>query len=168
MTGVATEREFKIKRTSIRLPKVKVDQSSVLDAGMGLFVLEDIRKGSFVTEYGGPIIYFKEARSLQEDEKDTHLRSIIPLFSCYDGRVTSEYPLTWYVEHHLLGSFANDPYDTWYEANAKIKEFEVDHMTPAGQPSSKRVFYVATKDITTGSEIFFDYGPGYHRRHFNA
>lgn len=159
---------IKINCTRIVLPKAGVRSSCILGGGLGLFVLEDISKKSYVTEYGGPIIDFCQARLLQEEGKDTHLRSIHPMHLCYDGRVTENYSIEWYARHHLLGSFANDPYGSCHTPNVKIKEFEVFHQTPAGQFSSKRIFYVATKDLTAGSEIFFDYGQGYHRRHFDA
>ena len=165
-TSMAT-REVRLPRRFFQLPPLEVRESTVANAGLGLFVLVDLPKGSMVTEFGGPIIDHKEARQLMERRQDTHIRSITPLVNCFDGRVTEDHPLTWYVENHLLASFANDPHGTRFTQNVKIVEVQVEgHKTPAGQYTSKRLFYMTTRHVAAGSEIFFNYGKDYHQRHF--
>jgi uncharacterized protein len=140
-----------------------VKKSTIPGAGYGLFTKEPIKRGRTITEYGGKVIGHKEATELLKQGKDTHLRSIATMFQALDGRITDEFPLTYYEENNLLGSFANSS----PEPNAKyfVPRHRVGKIHPYGGVAMHAVYITALRDIAAGEEIFVNYGKSYNRRH---
>lgn len=46
------------------------------DAGLGVFLMEPVKSGTKLTEYGGEILDLKEARARRSRNEATHLRSL--------------------------------------------------------------------------------------------
>ena len=161
---------IKVNRRCIVLPAVRLQPSTIPHGGNGLFVEEDVRKGRFCTEYGGQLITHDAGVRLRATGDDTHVMSISPFYTLFDGRELSEqgpFSREWYHDHHILGSFANDPFNTDNKANAEIVKIDVPgHQTPAGDYITRRILFRATVDIPKGTEILINYGATYHARHF--
>jgi hypothetical protein len=140
------------------------------ESGMGLFALEPIKKGTFITEYGGEILSHEDAAELHSCDK-THLLPMYQNGPVFDGRIHGEYTYDFYESQGLLAQFANDKRGTGRPGNVDYKSQGGDlpggeHMTPEGQmvPVAARKFLVATKDIAPGEELLvLNYGPGHQK-----
>jgi SET domain-containing protein len=54
---------------------LQVRPSSIVNGGLGVFAVNHIKKGTWLTEYGGEIIDVEEARMRRDYGNDTHIRS---------------------------------------------------------------------------------------------
>ena len=71
-----TQRRIGGKRgNNLPLPSLDVRQSCILHGGLGVFTVNDVVKGTYLTEYGGEIIDVEEARQRRDRGEDTHIRS---------------------------------------------------------------------------------------------
>lgn len=140
-----------------------VKESTIPNAGWGLFTEQPIKRGRTITEYGGKVVGHKEAVELLKQGEDTHLRSIAAMFQALDGRVTDEFPFCYYEENNLLGGFANSS----PEPNAKyfVPRHRVGKVHPYGGVAMHAVYLTALRDIAAGEEIFVSYGKSYNKRH---
>lgn len=145
---------------------LSIQESKIPDAGWGLFTAAPIKRGHIITEYGGKVVGHKEAKQLLADGEDTHLRSIAAMFQALDGRVTDEFPFTYYEDNNLLGSFANSS----PEPNAKyfVPRHRTGRIHPYGGIAMHAVYLMAVRDIAADEEIYVNYGKSYNKRHFIA
>jgi SET domain-containing protein len=142
---------------------LSIQESKIPNAGWGLFTEASIKRGRVITEYGGKVVGHKEAKELLKTGDDTHLRSIAAMFQALDGRVTDDFPFTYYEENNLLGSFANSS----PEPNAKyfVPRHRTGRIHPYGGIAMHAVYLVALRDIAAGEEIYVTYGKSYNKRH---
>ncbi len=105
--------------------KIRVGTSNIKAAGRGVFAEELISKGSYITEYGGKVVFREDSKKLSEHSQDTHLRSLTKGFDALDGRVhdgddrvNEMFTLKYYEDNHLCGSLVNDAYGSQYSSNA--------------------------------------------------
>ena len=59
---VNTQRSIGAKRGMLQLPPLDVRPSFVPHGGLGVFAVKDIKKGTWLSEYGGEVIDVEEAR----------------------------------------------------------------------------------------------------------
>lgn len=150
------------------LKKCCVKRSSIPGAGKGLFVAEPCKRGDFITEYGGRVLNRSQCEQLMLNKSDTHLRATVLGREALDGRQNGYLTLDeYYLPHHLLGSFANDPYGSDMHKNAEYWTYDHEGMIhPCGDIASARVFLRALTDIPAGAEVFVSYGSDYIARNF--
>lgn len=179
-TEVGTQTEMnkqtrsRIAQTQVTLFKTCVNLQPAFLAlsshGVGLFVQFGVKKGAWVTEYGGQFIDQETAQVLRETKQASHVKSIDFPFTAYDGRTTENLTHAWYAQRHLLGSFANDPHGSAFAANVECVSCHVPegHREPAGgNYTMTRLFLRATKAIEADGEVLFNYGKGYHNDYFS-
>jgi len=114
--------------------ELEIRQSTIPQAGKGLFTLVDIDKDSKISEFTGEII--SEEDSLKLEGPRGHY-----LIDAGDGKMLDVY------NSDCLAKSANDARD--HRNNSEIVE---EHG---------RFWLVSTRDIYAGEEIFCSYGDGY-------
>lgn len=144
--------------------------SSIPDAGVGVFIGEDGKKGDLVTEYGGVVVDRTEAEALSNTNQDSHLRAVHLGREALDGRLQGLFTLEdYYVPNNLLGSFVNDYRGAVEAPNATyFKYLNGGVVHPSEQIASGRIFIKLLEDLPAGSELFVSYGRRYwmHRREY--
>lgn len=155
------------RRPRVDLPSLEIRVSKIPQAGLGLFVAQEVKKGALVAEFGGLLVDHSTAEEMREAGQDTHLRSLHPMVDCLDGRTTGTLTVQWYEDNLVVASFANDPFGSTEKGNVVAVVVDVKgHMNPAGFETLRRVFLKASRDLQAGEELLFNYGSGYHKRHF--
>lgn len=146
--------------------KTTISTSLIPDGGLGLFAMRDIKRGEFVTEYGGEVVDIERAKELLANKEDTHLRTLSSQFDALDGRLRPEagFTLEYYYRNDLMGSFANTSKTPNVKYVEKIRS--VGRVHPYGGVATKTIMLRAIRDIKAGEEIYVNYGEGYKRRHF--
>jgi hypothetical protein len=145
--------------------------------GLGLFVLQDIFPGTFLTEYGGEYICETDAKKRMFDKTDSHMRTIMASFLHLDGSLHGQFTEDWYCNHHKAGAFANASVkvherNTEYakllipDSHAYCQPYDFEQSTKSyGTAFEWRIFLKATKFIPAGGEIIVHYGSQYYARH---
>jgi uncharacterized protein len=123
-----------------------VKESTLPNAGKGLFVARDVKKGEIITEYEGERITWAEC--LERNEKKEGSEQ-----GAYYFHINSKNCID--AEHTLwaMGRYANDA-----KGRARIKGIT---NNSAYKIIKKRAFIVATKNIKANSEVFVPYGKAY-------
>eukprot|EP00960_Hanusia_phi_P024261 714948-Hanusia_phi.AAC.2 len=85
------------KQKDVCLPSLQLRISNVPFGGLGVFAKEKIKKGDWITEYGGEVIGCNEARRRRANGEDTHIRSIGRENLCIDSRVRGKWNWDYYV-----------------------------------------------------------------------
>lgn len=124
---------------------VNVKKSTLPNAGLGLFALHDLKKGSHVAFYHGREIDDKEIHEIKEEER------------CYILQISRTVFVNAKEMNSCFGRFAN----------TLTRQNKVDFPTLSinakfmcnNKNNTARI--VATKNIPKGSEIFLSYGPRY-------
>lgn len=148
------------------LPSLEIKHSRIEGAGLGLFATELIEKGDLITEYGGRVVYRKEAEQLRHRGEDTHLRAVVLGSQALDGRVQQPlFSCDYYTRNHLVGSFANGAPKPSDKNTVYINERGIGKIHPSGETASDRVFLKAQRDLQPGEEILVDYGPTFRKLH---
>lgn len=135
---------------------IAVRNSTIANAGRGLFATIAFRKGDTITEYDGEVIDIKEANRRRQHGLHSHIRSLVSGRLAVDGRLVK-------AEYGKGGaSFINDIRDTT-RYNAKLCNTTklINGVNRSGLPAIERSFARATTDIPPGQEIFVNYGNGY-------
>lgn len=156
METVAYLSNWLVKQQNIPMPnnvrRCIIKESTLPEAGKGLFADEDIEAGQIIAVYGG-----KEYDDQQDYEKERNGGKPIPKeikearhAYFFEGRDFVD----GYRDFYLLeqGRWANDKRDT--EGNNAEYIPEEDGS----------VYVKATKNIRKNQEIFVDYGPGYWKK----
>lgn len=118
-----------------------VRKSLLPGAGKGLFTKIFIPKGSFIVEYKGRILTWREAEKMP-DERNSY-------FFYFNMR----YVIDAWKTKKSVAHFANDAHGL---TRVKGLRNNADYVT-----RGKRCFIEATRDIPARSEIFVDYGREY-------
>lgn len=187
-------REAILKRLSTLDCGVKVQQSTIPNASLGLFATKDFAAGDPITAYYGEIIGHEEAQRRNR----SHMRTIFSMRECIDGRFTHTGEAIEDVQKQLLGqgcaSYANDARNSAAN-NAKFSHVDSDANKQALRnflfgadvaqytvgslhkllspdqdkfqlrPEERTIYLTATKKIKAGEEIFVSYGRDYWKRH---
>lgn len=125
-------------------PKVEVRQSTIPEAGNGLFAREPVRAGTTIGQYTGEVIDRSEAMARSEEGAErSHF-----LFDLGNGKYLDGKAFT-----NEMRWANHKPFDL---ANALVVKAKPLKRPRGGGP---RIFLKAKEDIRTGQEIFFDYGP---------
>jgi len=154
-------------RRMLSLPALCLKQSTN-NTGLGVFTVQPVRKGQYLTEYGGRQITYTEAMQLRESGHDTHIVASVFGASAIDGSVQPPlYTLDYYTRNHLVGSFINDPYGfSNSSVNCKFEYKDWTGQAADGAYITRRVFARATRDLAADQELFVNYGKTYHELHF--
>lgn len=127
-----------------------VRDSSIPEAGRGLFASRNFRKGELVTEYVGEIITREEARKRLKVGNFHYLGTLVSGMYEIDGiqEPADGLGAASFINH------ASKPHTNvvWAHVEDRILCFP-------------RLFARATREIPAGDEIFLDYGPTYWARH---
>jgi hypothetical protein len=134
---------------------VFVADSKLLYAGRGLFADKDFCKNDLITEYGGEVIDADEAKRRRAKGAASHIRSLVPLHVCIDGRHVS-------VRQGEGGaSFINDPLGKHpYNCKFVVKQTS-EGVVRTGLSVGERCFVVALSNIRKGDELYVSYGNDY-------
>lgn len=148
------------------LVSVSVGESTIPNAGLGVFLTQSQQKGALVAEYGGRVVGRSECEQLVQRGEDTHLRSVGLGYDALDGREIGDYTLReYYIKHDLLGSYVNDCWNTGRSANAEYWTYDrVGYEHPTGEVATGRVFVRLLCDLEAGEEILVSYGDQYWQR----
>jgi hypothetical protein len=176
--GVSERRWVRLKKREkmvyFEVFRTVVKESTVEGAGLGLFAGEDIPQGTHIGEYGGEKLKRgrEEAFELRDQLEDTHLKRLGSIFHgvFFDGRVTKEMPLSYYVDNGIVGSLINTIGNRGSTQTRNVKEVAYDqHYCHPYSPDDGnvpcRLFYITLTALKAGDEIFTDYGPTYRRIH---
>jgi hypothetical protein len=150
----------------IRLPKLFVKPSQVIDGGLGVYAAEIIPKNKMITIYGGK--YLTASQGAERDVK-THIRTIQSQFLCVDALCTEQngFTLEDLVHDHMVGGFVNSSDNTNFEKNCEYKKLE---QCCKGFPridkdseiqSLDHIMMKTIKRIKRGQELFSTYGRGH-------
>lgn len=111
-----TKRTIRARKSSqdtfLTFPSVILKKSNIPGAGLGVFAVKDIEPHTLVSEYGGEVISIAEGALRRANGKGTHVRSM-GMHSVgksswlLDSSVTADFPIKYYVEHHMMGGFVN-------------------------------------------------------------
>ena len=170
----------------LHLDRCRIGPSTVPDAGTGLFATRNIRAGELITLYpGDALLYWKDGRDTSSSRTCSGVvfGAHIPDEQRDAERVTSESARQYEVcasstlscvgdprrddNPAYLGHFANDgsvcasveAVDAYRKATRVVQN--ADHVTLEGCQLATQ----ATRDISTGDEIFVSYGEGYWLSH---
>ena len=126
---------------SLRPKRVRVGRSGIPNAGNGLFVMEDIKKGEFVARYSGEAISREECM-----RRSSHYRLRIHRGLYLDA----ENPT------HFEGRHINDGQRSRRRINVR---FASDYGTNVcANTGFHWIKIFATRNIKAGSELFLNYG----------
>ncbi len=146
---------------------VYLTQSSIPNAGFGLFVSEPIKKGEPITAYTGFAIPYKAALQLRQRGEDTHIRTLFSMRWALDGlRNPTTGERFQDPQNELVGqglaAFSNDG---GKEARNNAEFDYVDSGTNCDafspDPTTRLLFLRATRPIEPGEEVFVSYGQDY-------
>ena len=90
-------RDRKICRRDVKFPELIMQQSQIPQGGFGVFAKTLIKRGQWVTEYGGEIIDNVTAGLRRDNGEDTHIRSAGFKDQCIDSRVRDVWGFEYYV-----------------------------------------------------------------------
>ena len=137
-----TKRTRQIKpKPSSRPKRIKVAQSRIPNAGNGLFILEDVKKGEPIARYSGEAISRAE-----REQRSSH----------YIVEVHKNLYLDAADPKHFEGRHANDGKRSRLQVNAR---FAASYRTNICSITGFRWIYIyATRNIKADSEILLDYG----------
>jgi hypothetical protein len=90
------ERDRKICRRQVTLPELVVKHSEIPQGGLGVFAKNTIKRGDWVTEYGGEVIDSKTALQRRIHDEDTHIRSAGFQDQCIDSRLRGVWDYDYY------------------------------------------------------------------------
>jgi uncharacterized protein len=131
---------------------LEVKESTIPNAGNGLFATKNYPKLSLITEYEGRTIFKKEADELRSKGKHRYIRVVVNLFQYIDGVKDPEEART---KRLGGGSFCNDGAQSKMHVNAKFVNI-VDSKT-----TQVRCFIQALEDIKENDEVIVSYGNNY-------
>jgi hypothetical protein len=123
------------ERTAARVP-VEVRSSSIPNAGLGLFALEPVATGTLISEYCGDAI-------------DSILRWLRTPNLDYAARTSDDYVRIDPAAHPEVHARYINHHDDPRSRNVQLKEI------------GGRKYYVATRPIAAGEELFSNYGDFY-------
>lgn len=130
--------------------KVQVGDSTLKHAGRGLYARERIEKDQGIIEYYGQIISFEEAKKRRVEGKASHIRSLIPMSWCVDGRHVDE-----------GAAMINDPRAEKHKVNAELVSYHALDNIFKRDPKYSVAYARALRVIEPGEEIFVSYGSDY-------
>ena len=131
---------------------VKITQSTLQGAGLGLFADKRFGKNDVITEYCGDVIDYNKAMEMRRLGIDSHVKGIEYMSSFIDG------VRCWSTCVGKGGaSFANDGTSSKLNNCTYYKFYDNTRAT-------YRVFLKATRDIAIGEELFVCYGNGYWKQ----
>jgi hypothetical protein len=90
-------RRRRIRRRPAELPALALRRSAVPGGGWGVFARGAIRRGAWVTEYGGEAIGRAAAAARRGRGEDTHMRALGFKDLCLDSRVRGAWDLGYYT-----------------------------------------------------------------------
>jgi hypothetical protein len=169
--GFVVQRSVKKVRTGAKtsslLPQLGIKNSSIPNAGAGVFVLENVKKNAIVAEYGGELTDRERAMEMRKAKLDTHMRTLgRSTEQALDGRITESMPIEKYLEGHRVGSFINGPPEG-VQANCRyiIKEWDGGAVQNGSVCVAMRVFVQTTRAVGAGEELLVNYGKTYESLH---
>jgi hypothetical protein len=128
---------------------VELAESTIPDAGNGVFATRPFLNGEWITEYSGKLISKQEAAELEKEWKSSHI---------YNARGSIYDALQIELKEGVgLGGFANA---VGGPSNVPKSRRNCILAVREGQPNRKG-YLRATKDIKVGDELITDYGNGY-------
>jgi hypothetical protein len=135
---------------------VFVAPSKLPNAGRGLFADKAFCKNDVITEYGGEVIDAKEGKRRRAKGQSSHIRSLVPMHACIDGRLVSASS-----KGEGGASFINDPLRAkLYNCKFVVKQAD-QGVVRTGLSVLERCFVVALCDIRKGDELYVSYGNDY-------
>eukprot|EP01054_Gregarina_sp_Poly1_P005015 Gregarina_sp_Poly_1__5014@NODE_2659_length_1862_cov_546_523120_g1686_i0_p1_GENE_NODE_2659_length_1862_cov_546_523120_g1686_i0NODE_2659_length_1862_cov_546_523120_g1686_i0_p1_ORF_typecomplete_len407_score48_26SET/PF00856_28/1_6e17_NODE_2659_length_1862_cov_546_523120_g1686_i05721792 len=129
---------------------VEVRDSTIPEAGRGLFASRDFKKGEFVTEYVGEIITRDEARRRLRRGQFHYLGTLVTGMYEIDGIQVPR-------DGEGAASFINHA----RKPHANVQWAHVEDR----KACFRRMFAKASRDIAAGEELFLDYGKTYWEHH---
>ena len=124
--------------------RVRIGESKIPNAGMGLFLLEDAKKGDFVARYSGEVI-----------DKLTNEASK----SNYRVKISNNMYLDAARAHHFEGRYINDGVRAGKAANVRLAAgYRTNECSITG---FRWIRIFATRNIKAGEELYLDYGDDY-------
>lgn len=156
---------------SITKSKVKIQTSNLDNAGMGLFAKAMFHKGEIVCEYAGEIKYKTQMGKLYESDYDEYLKIHKFVRALDRDRVVVGDPKLINDDWMKSGVYVNDgacldtsiKYDL--DPNCKLiaryHELSMQRQNVEAYVNEDKIYYVATKRIKKGDEIYTHYGKHY-------
>ena len=124
--------------------QLRIAQSGIPNAGLGLYLMEDVKKGAFVARYSGEAI-----DKVTNESRTGHYRIKIHNNLYLDAENT----------HHFEGRYINDGVRAGGQANVR---FAAGYGTNTCSVTGLQwIRILATRDIKQGEELYLDYGSDY-------
>lgn len=140
--------------------KLKQKQSNIPDAGAGLFAGTMFRKGDTVCEYAGTKMDKVETMDMYLDDQDTYLTDIHP----YSRDLDESTVIIGDRSMPRSGVFVNDGASLKFKTPTAIKQYISASKAKQNVHTNiidGKIYYVASKRIKKGEEIYAHYGPYY-------
>ena len=128
-------------KPSVRPKAVKIAPSSIKGAGLGLYILEDVKKGEFVARYSGEVI-----DRITNAARRGHYRIKISKNVYLDAEKL----------HHFEGRYINDGKRAKRGVNVRFAAGY--QLNTCSVTNLKWIQIFKTRDIRAGEELVLDYG----------
>jgi hypothetical protein len=162
---------------------VVVQNSVIIDAGLGVFVIKSFKKGDIIGEYFGTVYppktstkHCRQDRLYATDDNFTiepHMECLMQYINDAIDICVLEWVVSWEltelctlpytketIRNVITGTLRNR--NEYQQDSEYYLEYNVDWKELDG-----RVFIVATRDIDCEEELFIDYGGEYWAHHLN-
>ena len=127
---------------TIKHKKLQIKTSQIPNSGNGLYTTQDIKKGQVIVPYGGKVITIEEYRESG---------------STYGIHINKKYILDGASTQSGLGRWAN----SCTSRNKKSKDCRGNNAKIAINAKNMTANLKATRNISSGEEIFLSYGRGF-------
>jgi len=140
--------------------KIVISESTIAGAGRGLFAKKNISRGEIVCEYWGKSLSKDFTTSRYLDDPSNYLLHTHPYLRDLDESVV------------IMGEYDDNLKHSGVLVNDGAKLDDINDISNYLERSKSmanvsavkmkdKLFYIASKRITKGNEIFASYGPGY-------
>lgn len=145
--------------------KVVIKKSKIANAGDGVYAQSLFRKGDRVCEYAGDIVDKEHTMDIYLMDRVRYLREIHPYARDLDEMHVIIGDRQLGLDPERCGVYVNDAGSLKDTSDASIAEYTATsvkcNVMPVPDADNKNIYYVATKRIKRGEEIYAHYGVHY-------
>lgn len=116
-----------------------IKQSTIKGAGLGVFAIQDIRKGTRLGEYCGKILSKEEYEDMQDNDRN------------YIFEVHRPNQSTFYIDGNCVLAKVNGVKTTRQKKRINVEAYQY----------AQCIYFRTTKEVPKGTELIIDYGNKY-------